>query len=35
VAGSTPLNRDTLRYSGDIDIFHYHAQGAGNRGGRF
>ncbi len=22
VAGSTPLNRDTLRYSGDIDIFH-------------
>ena len=30
VAGSTPLTRDTLRYSGDIDIFHYHAQGAGN-----
>jgi hypothetical protein len=22
VAGSTPLNRNTLRYSGDIDIFH-------------
>jgi hypothetical protein len=22
VAGSTPLNRDTLRYSGDIDVFH-------------
>ena len=22
VAGSTPLNRDTSRYSGDIDIFH-------------
>jgi hypothetical protein len=22
VAGSTPLNRDTFRYSGDIDIFH-------------
>jgi len=22
VAGSTPLNRDTARYSGDIDIFH-------------
>jgi hypothetical protein len=22
VAGSTPLNRDAPRYSGDIDIFH-------------
>jgi hypothetical protein len=22
VAGSTPLNRNTLRYSGDIDVFH-------------
>jgi hypothetical protein len=22
VAGSTPLNRDALRYSGDIDVFH-------------
>ena len=22
VAGATPLNRDTARYSGDIDIFH-------------
>ena len=22
VAGSTPLNRDTPRYSGDIDVFH-------------
>ena len=22
VAGSTPLNRDTTRYSGDIDVFH-------------
>ena len=22
VGGSTPLNRNTLRYSGDIDIFH-------------
>lgn len=22
VGGSTPLNRDTLRYSGDIDVFH-------------
>jgi hypothetical protein len=22
LAGSTPLNRNTLRYSGDIDVFH-------------
>ena len=22
VAGPTPLNRDALRYSGDIDVFH-------------
>ena len=22
VAGSTPLNRDAPRYSGDIDVFH-------------
>jgi hypothetical protein len=22
VGGSTPLNRNTLRYSGDIDVFH-------------
>lgn len=26
VAGSTPLNRDTPRYSGDIDIFHDRAE---------
>lgn len=26
VAGSTPLNRDTPRYSGDIDVFHDHEE---------
>ena len=22
IGGSTPINRNTLRYSGDIDVFH-------------
>jgi hypothetical protein len=26
VAGATPLNRDTTRYSGDIDVFHDRAE---------
>ena len=32
VAGSTPLNRNTLRYSGDIDVFHDREEHVGRCG---